>query len=70
MKYDERRKTFLNKIKFNDKYFVLAQWDWLYCIVKSECFNDHEFDLEDYFGGVPHTWYFSGQSFITLLQLV
>ncbi len=34
------------------------------------CLNYREFDLEGDFVGVPHTWYLSAQSFITLLKLV
>ncbi len=32
---------------------------------EKNCFNYREFDLL----GVHHTWYLSGQSFITLLKL-
>ncbi len=33
------------------------------------CFNYREVDLEGGLFGVPHTWYISGQSFITRLKL-
>ncbi len=40
-----------------------------YC-EKNACLNYREFDLEGDLVGVPHTWYLSAQSFITLLKLV
>ncbi len=38
--------------------------------VKNACLNYREFDLEGDLAGVPHTWYLSAQSFITLLKLI
>ncbi len=41
-----------------------------FLVWKNACLNYREFDLEDDLVGVPHTWYSSAQSFITLLKLV
>ncbi len=38
--------------------------------VKNACLNYREFDLEGDLVGVPHTWFLSTQSYITLLKLV
>ncbi len=38
--------------------------------VENACLNYHEFDLEGDLVGVPHTWYLSAQSFITLIKFV
>ncbi len=37
---------------------------------KNACLKYCEFDLEDDLGGVPHTWYLSGQPTATLLKFV
>ncbi len=37
---------------------------------EDQCINVREFDLEGGLVGVPHTWYLSAPSFITLLKLV
>ncbi len=37
---------------------------------KNACLNYRTFDLEGDLVGVPHTWYLSGQSFITPLKLM
>ncbi len=41
-----------------------------FLVCKSTCLNYREFDLEGDLVGVPHTWYLSAQSFITLSKLV
>ncbi len=41
-----------------------------FLVCKNACLNYREFDLEGDLVGVPHTWYISAQSFITLLKLV
>ncbi len=41
-----------------------------FLVWKNACLNYREFDLEGDLVGVPHTWYLSAQSFITLLKLV
>ncbi len=41
-----------------------------FLVWKNACLNYREFDLEDDLVGVPHTWYLSAQSFITLPKLV
>ncbi len=41
-----------------------------FLVWKIACLNYREFDLEGDLVGVPHTWYLSAQSFITLLKLV
>ncbi len=41
-----------------------------FLVSKNACLNYREFGLEDDLVGVPHTWYLSAQSFITLLKLV
>ncbi len=41
-----------------------------FLVWKNACFNYREFDLEGDLVGVPHTWYLSAQSFISLLKLV
>ncbi len=40
------------------------------CVKKNACLNYREFDLEGDLVGVPHAWYLSAQSFITLSKLV
>ncbi len=40
-----------------------------FLVWKNACLNYREFDLEGDLMGVPHTWYLSAQSFITLLKL-
>ncbi len=40
-----------------------------FLVWKNACLNYREFDLEGDLVGVPHTWYLSAQSFITLLKL-
>ncbi len=37
-----------------------------FLVWKNACLNYREFDLKDNLVGVPHTWYLSAQSFITL----
>ncbi len=41
-----------------------------FLVWKNACLNYREFDLEGDLDGVPHTWYLSAQSFITLLKFV
>ncbi len=41
-----------------------------FLVWKNACLNYREFDLEGDLVGVPHTWYLSAQSFITLLKFV
>ncbi len=41
-----------------------------FLVWKNACLNYREFDLEGDLVGVPHTWYLSAQSFITLLKLI
>ncbi len=41
-----------------------------FIVWKNACLNYREFDLEGDIVEVPHTWYLSAQSFITLLKLV
>ncbi len=41
-----------------------------FLVCKNACLNYREFDLEGDLVGVPHTWYLSAQSLITLLRLV
>ncbi len=43
---------------------------FLFSVKKNACLNYREFDLEGDLVGVPHTWYLSTQSFITLIKLV
>ncbi len=41
-----------------------------FLVCKNACLNYHAFDLEGDLVGVPHAWYLSAQSFITLLKLI
>ncbi len=41
-----------------------------FLVLQNAYLNYRELDLEDDLVGVPHTWYISAQSFITLLKLV
>ncbi len=41
-----------------------------FLVWKNACLNYREFDLEGDLVGVPHPWYLSAQSFITLLKLI
>ncbi len=53
-----------------DRHYIRTHvYVFLFC-VKNACLNYREFDLEGDLVGVPHTWYLSAQSFITLLKLV
>ncbi len=50
-----------------DRYYIRTHvYVFLFNVKKNACFNYREFDLV----GVPHTWCFSAQSFITLVKLV
>ncbi len=41
-----------------------------FLVLKTAVLNYREFDLESDLVGVPHTWYLSAQSFISLPKLV
>ncbi len=55
---------YIRQVLYKNTYIcVLFVW-------KNACLNYCEFDLEGYLVGVPHTWFWSDQSFITLLKLI
>ncbi len=53
-----------------DRYYIRTHLYVFLFSVKNACLNYREFDLEGDLVGVPHTWYLSALSFITLLKLV
>ncbi len=53
-----------------DRYYIRTHVYMFLFSVKNACLNYREFDLECDLVGVPHTWYLSAQSFITLLKLI
>ncbi len=54
-----------------DRYYMRTHvYVFLFSVKKNVCLNYREFDLEGDPVGVPHTWYLSAQSFITLLKIV
>ncbi len=52
------------------RYFMRTHVYVFLFSVKNAYLNYREFDLGGDLVGVPHTWYLSAQSFITLLKLV
>ncbi len=53
-----------------DRYYIITHVFMFLLVLKNACLNYREFDLEGDLVGVPHTWYLSAQSFITLLKLI
>ncbi len=71
--YDKTKQTPSNKIRYDiyiQRYYIRTHVYVFLFSVKNACLNYREFDLEGDLAGVPHTWYLSAQSFITLLKLV
>ncbi len=68
---DKTKQTPSNKIWY-DIYIrqILYKNTCSFLLWKNACLNYREFDLECDPVGVPHTWYLSAQSFITLLKLI
>ncbi len=50
-----------------DRYYIRTHVYVFFFSVKNACLHYREFDLEGDLVGVPHKWYLSAQSFITLL---
>ncbi len=53
-----------------DRYYIRKHVHVFLFSVKNACLNYRQFDLENDLVGVPHTWYLSTKSFITVLKLV
>ncbi len=54
-----------------DRYYIRTHiYLFLFSLKKNVCLSNREFDLEGGLVGVPHAWYLSAQSFMTLLKLV
>ncbi len=53
-----------------DRYYIRTHVYVFLVRVKKAVLNYREFNLEGNLVGVPHAWYLSTQSFITLLKLV
>ncbi len=70
IKQSKPLQTRCNTRYIHDRYYIRTYVYVFLFSVKNACFNYREFDLEDVPVGVPHTWYFSAMSFITLLELV
>ncbi len=58
-----------DKTYMYDRYYIRTHVYVFLFSMKNACLNYHEFDLEGDLVEVPHTWYLSAQSFITLLKL-
>ncbi len=55
----------------HDRYYIRTHvYEFIFKCEKNTFSNCHQFDLEGDLVGVPHTWYLSAQSFITLLTLI
>ncbi len=54
-----------------DIYYIRTHvYLFLFSVKKNACLNYREFDLDGDLVGVPHAWYLSAHSFITLTQCV
>ncbi len=61
----------LRAIYIYNRYYIRTHiYVFLVGVKKNACLNHREFDLEGGLVVVPHTWYLSAQSSITLLKLV
>ncbi len=71
VEYDKTKQTPSNKIVYDiyiyDRHNIRTHvCVFLFNMKKTGGWNYREFDLEGDLVGVPHTWYLSAQSFITL----
>ncbi len=67
VEYDKTKQTASNKICYD---IYIRQILYKNTCIFVPCLNYREFDFKGDLGAVPHTWYLSAQSFITLLKLV
>ncbi len=70
IKQSQPLQTRYNTTNIYDRYNKITHVYMFIFSIKNVCLNYHEFDLEGDLVGVPHIWYLSVQSFITLLKLV
>ncbi len=71
IKQSKSRQTRHDTTHIYDKYYIRTHvYVFLFTVKKNACLNDREFDLESHLMGVPHIWYLSAQSFVSLLKQV
>ncbi len=70
IKQSKPLQTRYDRIYIYDRYCLRTHVYVFLFSVKKTRLNYREFDLEGDLVGVPHTWYLSAQSFITLLKLI
>ncbi len=70
IKQSKPLQTRYNRTYIYDRYNIRTHVYLLLFSVKKRRLDYREFDLEGDLVRVPHIWYLSAQSFITLLELV